>query len=50
VTEEGTAVKSTSSKLAAQPEHSPHPRPAAPSSTSTADRVRASLLLVPPRR
>lgn len=45
-------MKRTYSKLAAQPEHGKHrPKPSAsPVAMTTADRVRASLLAMPPRR
>ena len=44
-------MKRTYSKLAAQPEHGKHrPKPAQVATMTTADRVRASLLVAPPRR
>jgi hypothetical protein len=47
---EGT-MKRTNGKYAAQPEHSVlRPKPAEQAKLTTADRVRLSLLAVPPRR
>lgn len=43
-------MKRTYSKLAAQPEHGKHRPKPTPAAMTTADRVRASLLAMPPRR
>ena len=43
-------MKRTNGKLAAQPEHSVHRPKPAQAKLTTADRVRLSLLAVPPRR
>jgi hypothetical protein len=43
-------MKRTYSKLAAQPECSKHRPKTSQPAMSTADRVRASLLMAPPRR
>jgi hypothetical protein len=44
-------MKRTYSKLAAQPEHGkPKPKPISVAQLTTADRVRLSLLAMPPRR